>query len=494
MKFKLLVETYLIESLNSVIKDTKDIPEDIIRQYYSNALPDNNKSDRLLQHVLKMHRNNEITPWDSIKVKQHLSILNNSNNLHRINGNHTLKHLEASTIGLEDKKYTKKENIDKNTSIILNNDNLLIRQHHNHQSAIKGAYLHPQNPMAIHTNEPGKAEWCISADNEDGKEHFNNYSNHGNVPIYTIHNKHTKRTFAYVPNPDNTEIRDEKDVLIHPAHILFQHSDIINTPIGEHILKHNPILHKFLQKYPYNLSSTDIHKILNTSNTQDDSILMHHNNFDNTHVDKIFEKGNIDSIDNLIGYNNINVSTEHLRNAMDIPYINKYNIISHVNADSSILHKAMDDEDEYLRGSAIRHPNADEYLINKGLDDSDINVQIEAAKHKNATEHNLNKAINSENHLVRAAAYTNPSFTKNNLLHALSKSDKEHWSDLAEHPLIDKDVITKALQFEDDGYGYVNDVKSALIRHPLFDKEHIKYLPSYHQSFANKILHEKGKI
>ena len=70
----------------------------------------------------------------------------------------------------------------------------------------------------------------------------------------------------------------------------------------------------------------------------------------------------------------------------------------------------------------------------------------------------------------------------------------EHWSDLAEHPLIDKDVITKALQFEDDGYGYVNDVKSALIRHPLFDKEHIKYLPSYHQSFANKILHEKGKI
>ena len=45
MKFKLLVETYLIESLNSVIKDTKDIPEDIIRQYYSNALPDNNKSD-----------------------------------------------------------------------------------------------------------------------------------------------------------------------------------------------------------------------------------------------------------------------------------------------------------------------------------------------------------------------------------------------------------------------------------------------------------------
>ncbi len=53
MKFKLLVETYIIESLNSVIKDTKDIPEDIIRQYYSNALPDNNKSDRLLQHVLK---------------------------------------------------------------------------------------------------------------------------------------------------------------------------------------------------------------------------------------------------------------------------------------------------------------------------------------------------------------------------------------------------------------------------------------------------------
>lgn len=74
MKFRELIEyNILLESLDSIIKQTKDIDPDTIKMYHKYALPDNNKSDRLLNHVLKMHRKGELKPWDSALVKRHLS-------------------------------------------------------------------------------------------------------------------------------------------------------------------------------------------------------------------------------------------------------------------------------------------------------------------------------------------------------------------------------------------------------------------------------------
>lgn len=69
MKFRELIEyNILLESLDSIIKQTKDIDPDTIKMYHKYALPDNNKSDRLLNHVLKMHRKGELKPWDSALV------------------------------------------------------------------------------------------------------------------------------------------------------------------------------------------------------------------------------------------------------------------------------------------------------------------------------------------------------------------------------------------------------------------------------------------
>lgn len=51
----LLEHYYLIESLETTIKANPHIPENIIRHYHSTALPDNNKQDRLLSHVLRHH-------------------------------------------------------------------------------------------------------------------------------------------------------------------------------------------------------------------------------------------------------------------------------------------------------------------------------------------------------------------------------------------------------------------------------------------------------
>lgn len=56
MKFRELIEyNILLESLDSIIKQTKDIDPDTIKMYHKYALPDNNKSDRLLKTIIYLN-------------------------------------------------------------------------------------------------------------------------------------------------------------------------------------------------------------------------------------------------------------------------------------------------------------------------------------------------------------------------------------------------------------------------------------------------------
>ena len=72
------------------MKDNPHIPEQTIRGYHQNALPDNNKSDRLLNHVLKLHNAGEITPDRASELKPPLTALHNTKQLGKLSQLKTL--------------------------------------------------------------------------------------------------------------------------------------------------------------------------------------------------------------------------------------------------------------------------------------------------------------------------------------------------------------------------------------------------------------------
>lgn len=288
------IELHLAESLETIIKSNPNIDSDVIRSYHAFALPDNNKSDRLLNHVLKMHRNNAITPNDHAELKHHLSILSNTNKVSRLKDVDSLAKLKAMTSGLDNKSLTKKEAIDKETPIDFENNDIIVKQHLTHASAIKGAQLHPENPRYNRCN--GKAAWCLSADSDQGNYYFKNYSRNG--PLYTIHNKKTKRTHALLADKNNAsydgkaeiELRNEHDNKFHNNQasiygFMTGHPGIEHSKAGEHLMHIYPYAKKMLEKYPSTLSQSQITNILHDHDNEDSLAVVHHANATSDHLD-----------------------------------------------------------------------------------------------------------------------------------------------------------------------------------------------------------------
>lgn len=240
----LLEQYYIMEGLDEVISRNPSIPSQVIKDYHRTSLPDNNKSDRLLDHVLKMHRSGNITPESSHLLKPHLTALSNTNQLNKLPQLNTLDDHKDATKDILDKSVTKKERIDKNTPVLLNTPDILVRQHLNHESADKAARMHPENPMYNVPTEKGKAAWCVSLGGEAGQVHFNHYTERGNLPMYTIYNKKTKRIHALVANPNDTrhtvELRNENDDRPYTVNddlksFISSHPGLEKTPAGLHL-------------------------------------------------------------------------------------------------------------------------------------------------------------------------------------------------------------------------------------------------------------------
>ena len=261
----------LMESLDSVIKSNPNIPEQTIRDYHQHALPDNNKSDKLLSHVLKLHKTGEITPDRASELKPHLTALHNTKQLGKLSQLKTLADHTNATTGLEDKTVTKKERVDSSTPVLFENEHIIVKQHLNHESAIKGAMMHPENPMFNANKEPGKASWCLSVGGSTGLGHFNNYTKTGEHPLYTITNKKTNRVHALVADPSKDrssyELRDEKDdnpyrtnASVHK--FMLGHPGIEKTKAGEFLAKISPVAEETRKLLGHNPSTEQIHDII----------------------------------------------------------------------------------------------------------------------------------------------------------------------------------------------------------------------------------------
>ena len=169
-----LIENFLNESLDSIIKDNKDIPESVIRKYHSDALDDNNKSDRALNFVLKLHRKGEIIPDEAKNLKPHMRVIAKANLFPKLKEVDNISKLHDLTEPHMNLSISKKEEIAKDSPVVFENNHIKITQHLSHDSAVKGAMLHKDNPMCSKTNEHGKAQWCVSVDGKTGEDNFNN--------------------------------------------------------------------------------------------------------------------------------------------------------------------------------------------------------------------------------------------------------------------------------------------------------------------------------
>lgn len=342
----LLEQYYLMEKLEDVIKNNPLIDEHIIRGYHANALPDGNKSDKLLNHVLKLHRAGEITPDRAHELKPHLTALHLSNQLNRIQTLKTLDDHKNATVGMN--TITKKERVDVNTPVVYEDNNIVVKQHLNHESAIKGARLHPKNPMYKKTSEHGKAQWCVSLDNENGKHHFNYYTENGNDPMYTIHNKDTKRLTAFIANPNagehDLEIRDEQDKQLRPYQVLVDNKGLINTKVGDFVKEHYPdhvpvayALLKARESAKHIKTLSQLNDAINGNNTYLKSELLNHPLLNEHHITKILND-HYPSPEHIIS-----PLTDNLDNLVNHPLLNEHHITKILDANKDRMHKLVGD-------------------------------------------------------------------------------------------------------------------------------------------------------
>lgn len=501
----LLEQYHLLESLETTIRANPTIPEDIIRHYHSTALPNDNKRDSILAHVLKMHRAGAITPETAHLLKPHLTALANTNQLSKLKGLNTLNDHINATSEMQNKTTSKKERIDSNTPTVFTSKdgNIVVKQHLNQESAIRGARMHPENPMYNVPTEKGKCSWCVSADNEDGIFHFNEYTENGKYPLYTVHNNKTKRQYAVVPAPiepgKSSELRDEDNKVVKPYNLLVNNPGLEHSQVGDFIKQYHPKAIKILNALPHNATPTQIHNAIlsgdedlqkaavahpnvtaNNLLTALDSqhrdvpiMVMNHALVDETHITKALGKnhrqyvrnlainhpkaneGHINSIigdlDDLIYGNAVahpNASLDHIKDALknDNDYI-RAKAISNIKATPAQISKVLDDKTSlYARNAAIGNENADEGNISKALMDSEPEVRLAAIKHKNLTAKNITQALKDKKHeFVRAHALNSYKVTKSHIKQALEDESPNIRAKALRHSLTTHEQLVNAL-------------------------------------------------
>jgi len=490
-----LLEQYAImESLESVIASNPHIPESIIRDYHSTALPDNNKNDRLLSHVLKMHKAGTITPESAHRFKPHLTALAATNQLHQLKHLNTLDDHINATKDILDKAVTKKQKVDKDTPVVYENDHIIVKQHKTHASAIKAAQLHPENTSYNKTNEKGKAQWCVSANSKLGKKRFDTYTGGGKYPLYTVTNKKTKSTHAIVANEDipaaKVEFRDEKDG--NPLTVngiksissnLYKYPGIEHSVVGTYLKQMFPLDMRTLEKLPHNADSSLIQRFITHGSPEE----------------------------TFSAYQHPNISNKQIRDGLSGSSNERRMVLSNPKISSDIL-------DDYLKtetdgnniSAAIRHPNISYNAVQNALKSKDLDVHMNALlQHQHITPSNINNAQENSKAVIRALAAYHPKLNDEQLTRAIKDEDALVPSFALQHPKVTPEhidhittgnnieLISQALNHKNATTANFNKVathpdayvRSAFVDHPLIKEEQLRILANDNvPSIADKAL------
>lgn len=261
----ILLEGKLEDLMNH--QQFSDIP-DSIKNGYKNKIPNNNTNH--LRYILSQHQLGHVKPNDDIhhvlstfdKVKQGLD-------KKQVNQYKTFDDLKIAVEPYKDVK-TKKEQLESDTNIIYHTPTMKITKHDSHDSAIEAAILHKNNEMYHHTNLKGKAEWCVSTENQNGKNAFDLYTNPDNIKhdMYTIETP--TRKYAFIHNTSiplsKVELRDEKDnnpyvedsevadnklteTDNHVTRFVHHNKEILKTPLKDFFIGEHKKIYNELEKH-----------------------------------------------------------------------------------------------------------------------------------------------------------------------------------------------------------------------------------------------------
>jgi hypothetical protein len=371
---KVLLESILLEDKLSDLQNRySHIHPDTIKDIWNNGVPSNNQGkyiDWAIKENSKSHKPN--------RTKNALEIYDrNKDKIGKFNHQWSVDDLESVTHPYTDEGKSFNKKAEEGTSIHYEDDDIIIKQHSNHPSAVKAGFLHPSNSCYNTTNEPGKAEWCVSANSEEGKNRFNEYTGNSRYPLYTIENKKDKSKSAIVLNPNNSpELRDEYDNELKPYQVVHTHPSIINSQIGNKLLNMGSTK-EILDKVPTNASEQVLLKSLDDGDWSVRKAAISHPKA----TEQVLLKGLNDS-----------------------HWIVKKAAISHPKVTEQMLLKGLDDSDSMVRSAAISHPKASEQVLLKGLNIGTSDIKGEAVSHPKATEQVLLKGLEDNNPDIRSIA------------------------------------------------------------------------------------------
>ena len=407
-----LVECYLKEDVIDNVTTDFNLPKEVVQHYYDHALDKSDKSQRALQFVVGLHKKGAIVPEQAPEIKSRMAVVSRSNLKGKLKDVKTFDDLKSITEPHMEKSVSKKEQIDHDSPVVFENDHVKITQHKTHDSAIKGALLHPDNPMF--STIKGKGQWCVSADSDEGKEHFDDYTDNGKHPLYTIFNKHTKRKYALVANPHtdvgSMELRDEKDEKPTGDEYESGHTQLHS------FVTHNPGLEgSIVDKHFENISPEykDLKEKLPIHATKDQILAsLKHKDSDVTTAAGLHANVDSDILHHIIKSN-------HVEDTITATVLKTANITpDHSN-------EVLKTKSKVLIHGLAQNPRLDSNSISKILDTNDTESHVLAMKTPNVTKEHIDRVLDPKNNFdgrVKKEALGNPVASKEQIEHAVYNS------------------------------------------------------------------------
>lgn len=406
----------LNEALENVILEHPNIPESTIRHYYNHALDDSDKSDRMLHFVLKLHKNNSISPEMSDYIKPHMGVVARANLKNRLSSINSLDELQVLTEPHMHLQKAKKMQIDSDMPIDLDTPNITVRHIKNQKAAIKAAILPNDNRFK---SQISKAKWCVSIDDAlgegNGVSYYNHYTNNNKVPMYTIEDKKGNRLHAVIHDTSRPmseiQYRDEYDRTIaeegqHPnednlheypklyANLLKKYPELVEHQIGKDLLS-RPIIKLYHSPNVTHYDVMDLfHEKINNmkgSDKMEMAGIVNHPEFDmdasditslpRTHLGRVLSVIRNEKVANKL------LSNDHVLHTAAPSHVAE--LLSKVAIPSDTLHKVFDiskkhyevEDDVYgmkrIANGVLSNQNANENHIDKALDflnDSDMRI------------------------------------------------------------------------------------------------------------------------
>lgn len=265
--FRRLIESVIFEAASDKVKErlikkymTGDPNIDAHRDYYANSidlihdhhLPDSNKSQADLEWMADRHFSGD----SSFSIHGHVSnkhLLTEFNKpaikdkmpKKKLNQYKSWGEFEEAITPHLGTAMTAKEKADADTKVIFKNDTHIVRQHLSQDSMVQAAKLQKDNPH--YEKCGGKATWCVSVEEDSGKQYYDHYTKMGKHPFYTIehtanHPTDPNRKFAVLADPTRDEmtheVRDELQVSkMDLGNYAIKNQSILHTQPGQYISK-----------------------------------------------------------------------------------------------------------------------------------------------------------------------------------------------------------------------------------------------------------------